>query len=159
MTGVPGRFITLLDRSSDDFNLSFKLTGTTTQTLNMSSYNYLGFAQAEGECADAAEQSVKKYGISFCSPRADSGTSELHQDVEKQVAEFVGKEAATIYSMGFVTNATIFPALVGKGCLLISDQLNHSVVWFGLNWYDVSRSDSCRRDMVRKITSATSEGR
>ncbi|GAB7328554.1 hypothetical protein MBLNU13_g00509t1 [Cladosporium sp. NU13] len=131
VTGVPGRFITLLDRTSDDFNLSFKLTGTTTETLNMSSYNYLGFAQSEGECADAAEATLRKYGISYCSPRGDSGTSDLHVDVEKQVAEFVGKEAATIYSMGFVTNATVFPALVGKGCLMISDQLNHSSIRFG----------------------------
>ena len=131
VTGVPGRFITLLDRESDDFNLSFKLKGTTTQTLNMSSYNYLGFAQSEGECADAAEQSIKKYGISFCSPRADCGTSDLHLQVENQIADFVGKEAATIHSMGFVTNATIFPALVGKGCLMISDQLNHSSIRFG----------------------------
>lgn len=131
VTGVPGRFITLLDRTSDDFNLSFKLTGTTTETLNMSSYNYLGFAQSEGECADAAEATLRKYGISYCSPRGDSGTSDLHVDVEKQVAEFVGKDAATIYSMGFVTNATVFPALVGKGCLMISDQLNHSSIRFG----------------------------
>lgn len=131
VTGVPGRFITLLDRKSDNFNLSFKLTGTTTETLNMSSYNYLGFAQSEGECADAAEAAIKKYGISFCSPRGDVGSSELHLEVEKQIAEFVGKEAATIYSMGFVTNATIFPALVGKGCLVISDQLNHASIRFG----------------------------
>ncbi|KAK3691526.1 serine palmitoyltransferase component [Vermiconidia calcicola] len=131
VTGVPGRFITLLDRTSDDFNLSFKLTGTTTQTLNMSSYNYLGFAQSEGECADAAEQSIKKYGISFCSPRNDVGTSDLHVNVEQQIADFVGKEAACIHSMGFVTNATIFPAVVGKGCLLISDQLNHSSIRYG----------------------------
>ena len=131
VTGVPGRFITLLDRTSDDFNLSFKLTGTTTETLNLSSYNYLGFAQSDGECADAVEQSIKKNGVSFCSPRADVGTSELHLQVENQIADFVGKEAATIYSMGFVTNATIFSALVGKGCLLISDQLNHSSIRFG----------------------------
>lgn len=131
VTGVPGRFITLLDRTSDDFNLSFKLTGTTTETLNMSSYNYLGFAQAEGECADAAETSIRKLGVSFCSPRSDAGNSDLHCEVERQVADFVGKEAATTYSMGFVTNATIFTALVGKGCLLISDQLNHSSIRFG----------------------------
>ncbi|KAF2773197.1 serine palmitoyl transferase subunit [Teratosphaeria nubilosa] len=131
VTGVPGRFITLLDRKSDDFNLSFKLTGTTTETLNLSSYNYLGFAQAEGECADEAEKSIRKYGISFCSPRADVGTSELHVEVERLVANFVGKPAATVYSMGFVTNATSFPAFVGKGCLVISDQLNHSSIRFG----------------------------
>nr|POE85075.1 serine palmitoyltransferase 2 [Quercus suber] len=131
VTGVPGRFITLLDRTSDNFNLSFKLTGTTTQALNMSSYNYLGFAQSEGECADAAELSIRKYGISFCSSRGDVGTSELHVEVEKQIAEFVGKEASSIHSMGFVTNATVFPALVGKGCLMISDQLNHASIRFG----------------------------
>ncbi|KAF2718122.1 serine palmitoyl transferase subunit 2 [Polychaeton citri CBS 116435] len=131
VTGVPGRFITLLDRRSEDHNLSFKLTGTSTQTLNMASYNYLGFAQSEGECADAVETNLRKYGISYCSPRADSGTSEMHLEVERQVADFVGQEAATIYSMGFVTNATIFSALVGKGCLIISDELNHSSIRFG----------------------------
>ena len=41
VTGVPGRLITLIDRSSEDFNLHFKFTGSTTETLNMSSYNYL----------------------------------------------------------------------------------------------------------------------
>ena len=90
VTGVPGRFITLVDRESDDHNLHFRLTGTTTETLNMSSYNYLGFAQSEGPCADAAEDSVKKYGLSMASPRGDSGTSELALEVEDLVARFVG---------------------------------------------------------------------
>jgi len=130
-TGVPGRFITLLDRTSDDFNLSFKYTGTTTETLNMSSYNYLGFAQSEGECADAVEAATRKYGTSFCSTRGDAGTSELHLEVEDQIARFVGKESSMIFSMGFVTNATAFPTLVGKGCLIISDELNHSSIRFG----------------------------
>ncbi|KAK4999918.1 serine palmitoyltransferase component [Elasticomyces elasticus] len=131
VTGVPGRFITLLDRTSDDHNISFKLTGTTTETLNMSSYNYLGFAQSEGECADAVEAATRKYGVSFASTRGDAGTSELHLDVEDLIAKFVGKESAMIFSMGFVTNATAFPALVGKGSLIISDQLNHSSIRFG----------------------------
>ncbi|KAK4988251.1 serine palmitoyltransferase component [Elasticomyces elasticus] len=131
VTGVPGRFITLLDRTSDNHNISFKLTGTTTETLNMSSYNYLGFAQSEGECADAVEAATRKYGVSFASTRGDAGTSELHLDVEDLIAKFVGKESAMIFSMGFVTNATAFPALVGKGSLIISDQLNHSSIRFG----------------------------
>lgn len=131
VTGVPGRYITLLDRKSDDFNLSFTYTGTTTETLNMSSYNYLGFAQSEGECADLVEASIKRYGTSFASTRADAGTSELHVEVEDLIARFVGKDSAMIFSMGFVTNATAFPALVGKGCLIISDELNHSSIRFG----------------------------
>ncbi|GME28173.1 serine palmitoyltransferase [Neofusicoccum parvum] len=131
ITGVPGRYITLLDRKSDDYNLTFKMTGTTTETLNMSSYNYLGFAQSEGPCADATEEGIKKLGISTCSTRADVGTTSLHLEVEDLVAKFVGKPASMVFSMGFVTNATTFPALVGKGCLLISDELNHSSIRFG----------------------------
>lgn len=132
VTGVPGRFITLLDRTSDDGNLSFKLTGTTTETLNMSSYNYLGFAQSEGPCADAAEASIRRQGLSVASTRADIGTTDLHVDTEDLIAKFVGKQSAMLFSMGFGTNATAFPAIVGKGCLVISDELNHSSIRTGL---------------------------
>ena len=132
VTGVPGRYITLLDRKSDDHCSSFYLTGTTTETLNMSSYNYLGFAQSEGPCADAVEATVRKFGMTLASPRGDVGTSELHLEVEDLIAKFVGKEASMVFSMGFGTNASAFPALVGKGCLVISDELNHSSIRFGM---------------------------
>lgn len=131
ITGVPGRFITLLDRVSDDYNLTFKLTGTQTEALNMSSYNYLGFAQSVGPCADAVEDCIRRYGMSSASSRVDAGTSDLHTDVEKLVADFVGKPSAIIFSMGYVTNSTAFSALVGKGCLIISDELNHASIRFG----------------------------
>ncbi|KAI5457696.1 pyridoxal phosphate-dependent transferase [Mariannaea sp. PMI_226] len=130
-TGVPGRFITLMDRKSDDFNRTYQYTGTFTETLNMSSYNYLGFAQSDGPCADAVEECVKQYGVSFCSPRGASGTSDLAQEVEREVAEFVGKPASMVFSMGYVTNASSFPALVSKGCLIISDELNHASIRIG----------------------------
>jgi serine palmitoyltransferase len=129
--GVPGRYITLLDRKSDDYNHTYQYTGTTTETLNMSSYNYLGFAQSEGPCADLVEESVKKNGISAASPRTMAGTTELHVEVEELTAKFVGTEAAMVFSMGYVTNATTFPTLVGKGCLLISDELNHASIRYG----------------------------
>jgi serine palmitoyltransferase len=130
-TGVPGRFITLLNRAWDGSYTKLKLTGTSTETLNMSSYNYLGFAQSEGPCADAVEVATKKNGISVCSPRNDVGTTDLHVEVEDLIARFVGKPAAMVFSMGYVTNATAFPSLVGKGCLLISDELNHASIRFG----------------------------
>jgi serine palmitoyltransferase len=130
-TGVPGRYITLVDRTSDDFNQHFQLTGTTTQTLNMSSYNYLGFAQSEGPCADQVEETVKKYGLSTSSSRAEVGTSDLAIECENLIAEFVGKESAMVFSMGFGTNAAAFPALLGKGSLIISDELNHASIRFG----------------------------
>lgn len=130
-TGVPGRYIKLLDRTSDDGNLHFQTTGTTTETLNMSSYNYLGFAQSEGPCADRVEETIKKYGLSAASARAEVGTSDLAVDCENMIAEFVGKESAMVFSMGFGTNASTFPALVGKGDLILSDELNHASIRFG----------------------------
>ncbi|MCJ1418637.1 serine palmitoyltransferase, long chain base subunit [Xylographa parallela] len=131
IVGVPGRYITLLDRKSDDHNLHFQLTGTTTETLNMSSYNYLGFAQSEGPCADTVEETVKRYGLSTASSQNGVGTNDLHIELEELVARFVGKQSAMVFSMGYQTNATAFPALVGKGCLIISDELNHASIRYG----------------------------
>ncbi|KAK1769376.1 PLP-dependent transferase [Phialemonium atrogriseum] len=130
-TGVPGRYITLIDRKSHDFNRTYQYLGTYTETLNMSSYNYLGFAQSEGPCADSVEHCVERYGLSACSPRADAGTTDLALQVEREIADFVGKPAAMVFSMGFVTNASSFPALVSKGCLILSDELNHASIRIG----------------------------
>lgn len=130
-TGVPGRYITLVDRESHDYNNSFQFTGTVTETLNMSSYNYLGFAQSDGPCADAAEKATREYGTTLASSRGDVGTSDLHLEVEDLIANFVGKPAACVFSMGFGTNGSVFSALVGKGCLIISDELNHASIRFG----------------------------
>ncbi|PYI35369.1 serine palmitoyl transferase subunit [Aspergillus indologenus CBS 114.80] len=130
-TGVPGRYITLLDRVTRDNNKSFQLTGARTQTLNLGSYNYLGFAQSRGPCADRVEETIRAYGISAGGARADVGGLDLHVEVEQLVAEFVRKESAMVFSAGFGTNATIFPALVGPGCLILSDELNHASLRFG----------------------------
>ncbi|TPX09485.1 uncharacterized protein E0L32_009373 [Thyridium curvatum] len=160
-TGVPGRFITLLDRKSDDQNRSYQYTGTTTQTLNMSSYNYLGFAQSDGPCATAVEETVRKYGLGFCSPRADAGTSDLVIDVEREIAAFVGKPAAMVFSMGFVTNASSFPALVSKGCLIISDELNHSSIRIGARFSGAmikSFKHNNMADLEKKLREAISQG-
>ncbi|CAK97420.1 uncharacterized protein An18g03820, partial [Aspergillus niger] len=127
--GVPGRHVTLLDRTTED-NLHFRLTGTTTDTLNLSSYNYLGFAQSEGPCTDYAEEVLRRDGICIAST-PEGGITKLHAEVEDQIARFVGKEAAVVFSMGFVTNATIFPSIMEKGCLILSDELNHASIRFG----------------------------
>ncbi|KAI8827567.1 serine palmitoyltransferase component [Chytriomyces hyalinus] len=131
ITNVPGRTVTLLNRVSNDYNKTFQLTGETREVLNLSSYNYLGFAQNEGPCADAVELAIKRYGVSTGAARMDGGSSDLHYEAENLVARFMGKEAAIIISMGFATNSTTIPALVSKGCLIISDELNHSSLVFG----------------------------
>ncbi|KAI1326008.1 PLP-dependent transferase [Xylariaceae sp. FL0255] len=160
-TGVPGRYINLMDRVSVNFNESYNYTGTTTETLNMSSYNYLGFAQSEGPCANAVEECVRRYGLSFCSSRADAGTSDLVQEVESEVAAFVGKPAAMVFSMGFVTNASTFPALVSKGCLIISDELNHASIRLGARLSGAVIRSFPHNDMIeleKKLREAIAQG-
>ncbi|KAL6894717.1 serine palmitoyl transferase subunit [Trichoderma evansii] len=129
--GVPGRFITLKERTADRLNRNYHYTGNHIETLNVSSYNYLGFAQSQGPCADAVDECVKKYGVTAASPRGDSGTSDLALEVEREVAAFVGKPEAMVFSMGYVTNSSTFPALVSKGCLIVSDELNHASIRVG----------------------------
>jgi len=131
VTGVPGREITILERETDDYNATFRLTGKKIKTLNLASYNYLGFAQSEGPCADAVDAVVPKYSVSTASSRSVAGTQDIQLRVEELIARFVGKPAAIVSSMGFATNSTNIPALVEKGCLIISDELNHSSIVTG----------------------------
>jgi len=132
VTGVPGRSIFVLDRYSVDNNHTQIYTGGKTRALNISSYNYLGFAQARGGCADAVEESIQRYNVSTCGTRLEGGSSDLHVTAEALVARFMGTEDALISSMGFATNSTFIPALIGKGCLVISDEFNHASIRTGV---------------------------
>lgn len=131
VTGVCGRTVLLLDRVSPDYFGSFNLTGTQTRCLNVSAYNYLGFAQSHGGCADAVETCLSSYGISSLGSRLGAGYLDLQQQSERMVAKFVGQEDACVVSMGFATNSTTIPAMAGPGTLIISDEYNHSSIRFG----------------------------
>lgn len=50
------------------------------------------------------------------------------------IASFLNKEDAIIVPMGFATNSTIIPCLVGPNCLIISDSLNHASIVIGARW-------------------------
>lgn len=57
---------------------------------------------------------------------------QLQVDLEKTVAEFVGKPEAVCFGMGFATNSTCIPSIIGPGCCLISDELNHASLVLGM---------------------------
>ena len=63
--------------------------------------------------------------------RPCAGTTPVHLELEALVAEFVGKPAALTFGMGFATNSIVIPALVGRGCLILSDALNHASIVAG----------------------------
>lgn len=128
--GVPGRYIKCFVRERRGKNYVYN--GDYVECLNLSSYNYLGFAQSHGVCTDKALACVQKYGTSSCSPRNTIGTTDLHVKCEKVIAEFVQKEDAIIVSQGYGTNSSIFSCLVDSQCLVISDELNHASIRFGI---------------------------
>ena len=60
-----------------------------------------------------------------------TGTTPVHLELEEELAAFLGKPAVLTFGMGFATNSVIIPALVGRGCLLVSDALNHASIVAG----------------------------
>ncbi|KAG2159463.1 serine palmitoyltransferase 2 [Suillus bovinus] len=158
ITGVPGRTVLLLDRYSPDYNYTQICTGGMTRALNISSYNYLAFSQGRGSWADAVTESVRRYGISSCGTRLDSGSNDLHASAEALIAHFLGTEDALLCSIGFATNSTFIPGLVGKGSLILSDELNHTSIRIGARQSgayvrmfknnDMSSLESLLREMI-----------
>lgn len=97
--------------------------------LNLGSYNYLGFADDwDVTCRRGVLSSLNQLPISPSSSRMEYGTTSLHVEVEQIVAKFLQKDDAMVLNMGFNTNATTIPALMERGDLLVSDELNHTSI-------------------------------
>ncbi|RNA31410.1 serine palmitoyltransferase 2 [Brachionus plicatilis] len=122
---VPGAEIELVERKSDDYNWTYYYTGEKIKVLNMGSYNYLGFAENDGPSSRCAIKSIEDFGVSSCSSRQELGTLRCHLELEELLAKFIGVEAVLTFGMGYSTNVTNIPTLVGKNCLILSDELNH----------------------------------
>ncbi|KAJ1104755.1 hypothetical protein NDU88_002164 [Pleurodeles waltl] len=132
LCGVPGAKMDILDRYTTDYNWTFVYTGKVIKgVMNMGSYNYLGFAQNTGICAEASSRVLSKYGSGVCSTRQEMGNLDKHEQLERLLADFLGVESAMTYGMGFATNSMNIPALVSKGCLILSDELNHASLVLG----------------------------
>ena len=113
------------------YTMKLRETGRLIDCLNLGSYNYLGFGDADSPTREPVLEVLNQYGVSTASPRSQLGTTKLHDDLEKLVARFVGKESAMIFGMGFGTNSSGLPALAGPGTLIISDANNHSSIVIG----------------------------
>uniref|UniRef100_A0A8C2ZAQ0 serine C-palmitoyltransferase n=1 Tax=Cyclopterus lumpus TaxID=8103 RepID=A0A8C2ZAQ0_CYCLU len=130
---VPGAKVDVIERASSDYNWTFNYTGRVVQeVINLGSYNYLGFAENTGPCATSAAEVTAKYGVGVASTRQEIGNLDGHEEMEKLVAKFLGVESAMAFGMGFATNSMNIPALAGKGCLILSDELNHASLVLGV---------------------------
>lgn len=116
------------------------------EVINLSSNNYLGLT-THPRLRQAAIEAVEKYGAGSGAVRTIIGTMTLHQELEEKIAKFKHTEAALVFQSGFTTNTGVIPAVVGKGDVVISDELNHASIIDGCR---LSRADIKRyphRDM------------
>lgn len=107
------------------------------KVINLSSNNYLGFANHE-RLKRAAIDAVEKYGAGAGAVRTIIGNMKLHEDLDKILAEFKREEAAFVFQSGFNCNAGTIQAVTEAGDLIVSDELNHASIIDGTR---LSRAD------------------
>jgi glycine C-acetyltransferase len=101
------------------------------QVVNLSSNNYLGLA-THPKVTEAAIAAVTKYGAGTGSVRTIVGNQDLLEELEEVLAEFKREEAVTCFQSGLNCNIGTIQAIVNKGDLIISDELNHASIIDGV---------------------------
>ena len=91
------------------------------------SNNYLGLT-THPKVREAAIEAIRKYGTSNTGSRFLNGTLRLHHELEEELADFVGKEAALVFSTGYQTNLGTIQALVGRHDTVILDRDDHASI-------------------------------
>ncbi len=97
------------------------------KVVMLGSNSYLGLTN-DPEVKAAATAALEKYGTGCAGSRFLNGTLDIHLELEEELADLVGKEAALIYSTGFQTNLGIIGTLVGKGDCVITDRDDHASI-------------------------------
>jgi 8-amino-7-oxononanoate synthase len=95
--------------------------------LMIGSNNYLGLT-TDPRVRKATIDAVERYGTSCTGSRFLNGTLALHQEAEKRLANFVGKEAALVFSTGYQVNLGVISCLVGKGDVVVTDKDDHASI-------------------------------
>ena len=115
--------------------------------LMLASNNYLNLAN-DPRLKEAAIKAIEKYGAGSGSDWSIAGTMDIHIELYKKIAEFKGTEDAITFQTGFAANAGLIPQLVGKGDLLVSDELNHGSIIDGVRLSKAERAIYPHSDMA-----------
>lgn len=97
------------------------------KVLMFGSNSYLGFTN-HPKVIEAAVEATRKYGTGCAGSRFLNGTLDLHLALEKELAEFVGKEEAIIYSTGFQVNLGVVSCVTGRNDYILCDELDHASI-------------------------------
>ncbi len=97
------------------------------KVLMFGSNSYLGLTN-HPRIKEAAIEAVRKYGTGCAGSRFLNGTLDIHVQLEKELAEFVGKDDALVYSTGFQVNLGVLSCLTGRRDTILCDELDHASI-------------------------------
>ncbi len=121
--------------------------------IMIGSNNYLGLTH-HPKVVEAAQKALLEYGTGRTGSRFLNGTLDIHEEFERELAEFMGKQAALVFSAGFLTNLGTISALLGKKDVVIVDRLDHASI---LDGCQLSQAQMLRyqhndmQDLARKL--------
>ena len=91
------------------------------------SNNYLGLTH-HPKVIQAAKRAIDQYGTGCTGSRFLNGNLVAHEDLERRLARFLGKEACLVFATGFLTNAGVLSCLIGRSDVIYSDRENHASI-------------------------------
>ncbi len=123
--------------------------------LMIGSNNYLGLTH-HPYVLEAAECALKKYGSGNTGSRFLNGNLDLHEQLEERLAQYLGKEAALLFSTGFQTNLGVISTLVGRNDKVFLDKLDHASIVDAarLAYGEVARFNHADFDQLRLMLEA-----
>ncbi len=123
--------------------------------------NYLGLAN-HPEIIQAAKSVMDDHGFGMASVRFICGKQDIHEELERKLAGFLGMEDAQLYSSCFDANGAVFEPLLGEEDAIISDALNHASIIDGVRLCKAKRfryENSDMADLEAKLKEATATSR
>jgi len=117
------------------------------EVVNFCANNYLGLAN-NPDLIEAAKEGVDKYGFGLASVRFICGTQDVHKELERRIADFLGTEDTILYAACFDANGGLFETLLDKECAVISDELNHASIIDGIRLSKAARFRYKHNDMA-----------
>jgi glycine C-acetyltransferase len=116
------------------------------KVLNFCANNYLGLSN-DKSLIEAAKSALDDHGYGMSSVRFICGTSDLHKNLEKKIAEFFNTEDTILYAACFDANGGVFEPLLGEEDAIISDSLNHASIIDGVRLCKAQRYRYQNADM------------
>lgn len=101
------------------------------EVLNFCANNYLGLS-SHPDVIEAGIETIRTHGFGMSSVRFICGTQDIHKELERKTAEFLGTEDCILYAAAFDANGGVFEPLLGEQDAIISDELNHASLIDGI---------------------------